>query len=163
MPTSPNTMPGVDDAARRAAIIRNLRSDDAEAAHDMYHEDAILEFPQSGERFIGLRQFKEWREQYPAKVDYRIRRLTGSGELWVNELLVSYNGSPWTFGVSIIRFRGDRIARETIYVADGWDAAEWRAPWATRFDPQASVPVDDWQDGVTFGLEAELDETLRDR
>jgi hypothetical protein len=27
---------------------------DPDAAHDMYHEDAVLEFPQSGERFVGV-------------------------------------------------------------------------------------------------------------
>ena len=37
----------------------------------------------------------------------------GEGEFWVIELLVSYNGSPPMFGVSIIRFRGERIARES--------------------------------------------------
>ena len=109
----------MDDAAIRAALVRQFEDGrDLDETHELYHEDAILEFPQSGERFVGLASFLTWRKQYPASVDYRIRRITGEGELWVIELLVSYNGSPPMFGVSIIRFRGDRIARESIYVAE---------------------------------------------
>jgi hypothetical protein len=161
---SETTAPAVTDASRRAAIVQNLRygGSDYEKSHAMYHEDAILEFPQSGERFIGLPSFLEWRKQYPAAVRYRIRRITGSGELWVNEILVSYNGSPWTMGFSMVRFRGDKIAREVIYVADGWDAAAWRAPWATMFDREASIDVAEWRDGEPYGLEAELRETGTD-
>ena len=43
---------------------------DPDAAHDMYHEDAVLEFPQSGERFVGVENLREgweapeWRAQW---------------------------------------------------------------------------------------------------
>ena len=37
---------------------------------------------------------------------------------------------------------------------DGFEAAEWRAPWATRFDPLASIPATEWREGIAFGLEA---------
>jgi len=143
------------DAHRRKAILDNLRETDMELAHAMYADDAVLEFPQSGERFIGLENIKTWRAQYPADVRYRVRRMTGSGDLWVTELLVSYDGRPWTMGVSVVTFRGDRIAREVIYVAEPWDAAAWREPWVTRFDREASVAVEDVREGVPYGLEAE--------
>ena len=57
------------------------------------------------------------------------------------------------FGVSIIRFRGDRIARESIYVAEPFPASEVRRDWSTPFDPLASVSPSDWQPGVPFGIE----------
>jgi hypothetical protein len=38
----------------------------------------------------------------------------------------SADDGPWNFGVSIHQFRGDRIARETIYFAEPFDAPEWR-------------------------------------
>ncbi len=41
---------------------------DVERAHELYHEDAVLEFPQSGERFEGIANFTEWRSKYPAEV-----------------------------------------------------------------------------------------------
>ncbi len=53
------------DAARRAAILDNLRETDADRAHAMYADDAVLEFPQSGERFIGLENIKTWRASTP--------------------------------------------------------------------------------------------------
>ena len=144
----------MDDAAIRAALVRQFEAGrDLDETHELYHEDAILEFPQSGERFVGLASFLTWRKQYPASVDYRIRRITGEGDLWVIELLVSYDGSPPMFGVSIIRFRGDRIARESIYVAEPFPASEVRRDWSTPFDPLASVSPSDWRPDVPFGIE----------
>jgi SnoaL-like domain len=52
---------------------------DVDRAEELYHEDAVLEFPQSGERFEGRDRFTEWRSQYPverAEMRYRIRRVT---------------------------------------------------------------------------------------
>ena len=144
------------DAARRAAILDNLRLKDPDQAHAMYADDAVLEFPQSGERFIGLENIKTWRARYPADVRYRVRRMTASGDLWVTELLVSYNGKPWTMGLSVVTFRGDQIVREVIYVAEPWDAAEWRTPWVTPFDREASIAVEDFEESMPYGLEADL-------
>jgi hypothetical protein len=33
------------------------------------------------------------------------------------------------YGVALQEFRDDKIAQERIYVMDGWEAPEWRAPW----------------------------------
>ena len=146
-----------DDATIRASLVRYLAAggDDREAAHDMYDEDAVLEFPQSGERFVGRRTIREWRERYPSSTRFRLRRITGSGAIWTTEVLISYDGSPWMFGVGVYMFRGVKVAREFVYVMDGFSAPEWRAPWATRFDPLASIPPSEWRDGVPFGIEAE--------
>jgi SnoaL-like domain len=144
----------MDDTAIRTALVAQfLAGRDPDESHEMYHEDAVLEFPQSGERFVGKENFLTWRKQYPARVDYRIRRVTGEGDLWVSEILASYNGGAPMFGVGIVQFRGDKIAREVIYVTEGFDAAAWRTEWATRFDPLASVSPEDWQDGAPFGIE----------
>ena len=112
---------------------------DVERAHELYHDDAVLEFPQSGERFEGVDNFTEWRRRYPAEVSYRIRRITVRDDLVVVELSVSYNGGPWQFGVQLLEFRGDKVARERIYVMEGWEAPAWRAAWRsdTPADPAA--------------------------
>ena len=112
---------------------------DIERSHAMYHEDAVLEFPQSGERFEGLATFKEWRAQYPANLRFRIRRMTAREDLVVVECSISYDDGPWQFGVQLLDFRGDKVERERIYVMEGWDAPEWRARWraATPADPPA--------------------------
>jgi ketosteroid isomerase-like protein len=110
---------------------------DVDRAHELYHDDAVLEFPQSGERFEGVANFTEWRRQYPAEVDYRIRRITAREDLVVVELSVSYDGGPPQYGVQLLEFRDDKVTRERIYVMGGWEAPEWRAPWrsATPADP----------------------------
>jgi hypothetical protein len=73
--------------------------------------------------------FREWRQRYPADVTFESGEVHGVGELWVMEGVARYDGGPPHYGVSVHEFRGDRIARETIYVSAGWDAPDWRAPW----------------------------------
>jgi hypothetical protein len=102
---------------------------DQDIAHEIYHDDAVLEFPQSGERFEGVANFREWRRIYPASLRFKIRRLTGSGNLWVAENSISYDDGPWNLTVSILEFRGEKVAHERIYITQPWEAAEWRAPW----------------------------------
>ena len=124
----------VDDIQLRAALVRHIRyeGNDREKSHEIYTEDAILEFPQSGERFVGRDTFRTWREQYPASTEFRIRRLTGQGAFWCAELLVSYNGAPPMFGVGLYEFRGDKVAREIVYGMEPWAAPAWRAPSTRR-------------------------------
>ena len=122
----------ISDDVRRAAIeqaMAHLAAGDSDGAHAIYHDDAVLEFPQSGERFEGLANFKEWREQYPADVQFDVRRISGSGDVWVRELTVSYDGGPPMLGIAVLEFRDDRVATERIYVTETWEAPDWRAPW----------------------------------
>jgi hypothetical protein len=102
---------------------------DADKSHAMYREDAVLEFPQSGERFVGLANIREWRREYPASVRFELRDVRGHGNLWVSEITLTYDEGAAHFGVSILELRDGKIARETIYVAEGFEAPEWRAPW----------------------------------
>ena len=104
---------------------------DPEKAHAMYHDDAVLEFPQSGERFEGVENVREWRSGYPADTSFEFKEVRGEGDVWVAELIVRYDEGPANYGVSILELRDDRIARESIYVTEGFDAPEWRARWRT--------------------------------
>ena len=131
----------LDETTLRAALERHWEYSgrDEDIASEIYHDDAVLEFPQSGERFEGVENFREWRRQYPAHLDFRIRRIKHDGDLVVAENLISYDGAPWMFTVNIMEFRGDRVAHERVYVMDGWEAAEWRSPW--RSETPADPPV----------------------
>jgi ketosteroid isomerase-like protein len=105
---------------------------DVERADEIYHEDAVLEFPQSGERFEGVATFTEWRRRYPAdldKVRFKLRRVTVRPDLAVVELTASYDGESWLQGVQLLEFRGDKVARDGIYVTEAMEAPEWRAHW----------------------------------
>jgi hypothetical protein len=115
---------------------------DYDISHEIYHDDAVLEFPQSGERFEGLENFKTWRKQYPAALKFHTRRITHRDDLVVAENLISYDGKPWMFSVNLLEFREDKVAHERIYIMDGWEAAEWRAPWRAEAlaDPPPPQP-----------------------
>jgi hypothetical protein len=121
----------MDEATVRSMLMQHFENagGDPHLAHAMYRDDAVLEFPQSGERFVGVENFREWRSIYPASTTFEIREVRGRDDLWVAEISVSYDQGPWNYGVSILEFRGDRIARESIYVTEGWEAPEWRARW----------------------------------
>lgn len=129
------------DQSARLEVVRRYweyAGADVDRAHEIYHDDAVLEFPQSGERFEGVDNFTEWRRRYPAEVRYRVRRITAREDLVVAEVSVTYDGRTEMFGVQLLEFRDDKVARERIYVMDGWEAPEWRAPW--RADTPADAP-----------------------
>ena len=119
----------MDAPTLRALLEQHFTSGDPERSHAMYHDDAVLEFPQSGERFDGVENMREWRSSYPASTAVEFREIRGVDDVWVAEISISYDGGAPSFGVSILEFRGEKIARETIYVAEGWDPPEWRAQW----------------------------------
>jgi SnoaL-like domain len=121
----------MDEAAVKVMLLRHFEyaRRDPEIAHDMYHVDAVLEFPQSGERFVGVENVREWRSSYPASTAFDLREVRGRDDLWVAEISVSYDEGPPNFGVSILELRDDKIARESIYVTEGWNPPEWRAQW----------------------------------
>jgi len=115
---------------------------DEDISHEIYHDDAVLEFPQSGERFEGVANFREWRRQYPATLNFHIRRINHREDLVVVEYLISYDSQPWKYVVNVMEFRDDRVAHERIYIMDSWDAPEWRKPWRadSRADPPPPAP-----------------------
>jgi SnoaL-like domain len=121
----------MDEATVKAMLMQHFEysGSDPDRAHEMYHDDAVLEFPQSGERFVGVENLREWRSTYPASTSFEIRRVRGRGDLWVAEGSLSYDQGPENFATSILELRGDKIARESIYVAEGWEPPEWRAQW----------------------------------
>lgn len=123
-------MPTTDEQIR-ARIHRYLEysGKDPDIAHETYADDAVLEFPQSGERFVGKHNFLEWRRIYPANVEFELRRIRGGGALWIIELCLRYDGGEWQYGVSIVEFRDQLVVHETIYGAPAWDAPDWRARW----------------------------------
>ena len=95
-----------------AELLQTLRrrweypGEDEDLVHRIYHDDAVLEFPQSGERFEGVQNFREWRRQFPAKLEFHLRRSNRLGDLVVTEYTISHNGAPWLFTVSVMRGRG---------------------------------------------------------
>jgi ketosteroid isomerase-like protein len=105
---------------------------DLERAHGFYHDDVVVEFPQSGERILGKRNIYELRAHYPAKVTFKILRVRGEGNLWITELVITYDGGRPVHAVGVMEFRDGKIAHETHYYADPFEPPEWRSQWVER-------------------------------
>lgn len=99
--------------------------------HEIYHEDALLEYPQSGERIRGREKIRESRFLQPNEKRFSVHRITGSGNLWVTEFVLTYDGLP-SYAVSIMEFRGRLVARETQYFSDRFEPASSRAHLVNR-------------------------------
>jgi hypothetical protein len=104
---------------------------DANAEHDIYADDSICDYPQSGERILGRKNLQALRSHYPGKPSgFTVRRMLGKGDLWVTEYIITYQGRP-TFTVSIMEFCNGKVVHETQYFADPFDAPAWRTQWVT--------------------------------
>ena len=124
------------DQLIRTALDQHWAASDAndfETEHRIYLEDAVLEYPQSGERTRGRSNIMNQRAGQPNKKRFSIRRIIGSGELWVTEFILTYDDKP-SYTVSIMEFSGGKVARETQYFADPFEASAWRAQWVERMD-----------------------------
>jgi hypothetical protein len=124
------------DQEIRAALDQHWAASDAndfETEHLIYREDAVLEYPQSGELTRGRRNIQGQRESQPNKKRFTIRRIIGSGDFWVTEFILMYDAKP-SYTVSIMEFSGVKVARETQYFADPFPAPAFRAQWVERMD-----------------------------
>jgi hypothetical protein len=124
----------MDDRAIRAALQRHWEASDAsdfEPEHEIYHEDAVLDYPQSGERIRGRRNIQESRTVQPNQKRFAVRRIIGRGDLWVTEFVLTYDGIP-SYAVSIMEFRDGLVASETQYFADRFEPAPSRAHLVER-------------------------------
>lgn len=102
---------------------------DTEAEHAVYADDAILDYPQSGERFRGREKIAAQRGGHPAERHFTVVRISGGGDLWVSECVITYDGAP-TYSVSIMEFADGRVTHETQYFADPFGSPESRAALA---------------------------------
>jgi hypothetical protein len=119
----------MNDSQIRALLERHWSDpNDQAVVHEIYHDDEVVEFPQGGKRIVGLAALRAMREVYPAALTFTIRRIRGGGPFWVAENVITYDGKP-VHAVTILEFRGAKVAHETIYFGDPWEAPAWRAQW----------------------------------
>jgi hypothetical protein len=118
--------------AARAAIEEHWRaseSGDTKTEHAIYAEDAILDYPQSGERFRSRKTIAAQRGGHPAERHFTVIRIVGSEQLWVSDCIITYDGVP-THSVSVMEFADGKVAHETQFFADPFGSPEWRATLA---------------------------------
>jgi hypothetical protein len=115
----------------RAALDRHWQASDANdfaAEHDIYRADAVLEYPQSGERIRGRDGIQSSRTAQPNAKRFKVRRIVGAGDLWVTELILTYDQTPF-YTVSIMEFADGKVVRETQYFTGAFEPSASRARW----------------------------------
>jgi ketosteroid isomerase-like protein len=104
-------------------------SGDLETEHNIYDDNVLCEYPQSGERIRGRRNLQALRGHHPGKPSgFNVRRMVGSGDLWVTEYVISYEGKPFQT-VSIMEFKDGKVVHETQYFAEPFPAPADRRQW----------------------------------
>ena len=106
-------------------------ANDFEAEHQIYQEDAVLEYPQYGERIRGRHHIQASRFAQPNQKRFTVRRILGAADLWITEFILTYDGQP-SYVVSIMEFKDGQVARETQYFSDPFEPGPSRAQWVER-------------------------------
>jgi hypothetical protein len=102
---------------------------DLETEHNIYDDNVLCEYPQSGEKIHGRRNLQALRGHHPGKPSgFQVRRTMGVGDLWVIEYAINYEDTPFQT-VSIMEFQDGKVIHETQYFAEPFQAPSWRAQW----------------------------------
>jgi hypothetical protein len=127
---------GPDEDRMRKALDRHWAASDAQdfdAEHDIYSDNAILDYPQSGERIRGRHNIQASRIAQPSSKRFKVRRIVGGGNLWVTEFILTYDDRP-SYAVSIMEFLDGKVAHETQYFADPFEPGPSRAHLVERME-----------------------------
>jgi hypothetical protein len=128
------------DADIRARIQQHWdasENGDIDTEHAIYAADAILDYPQSGERFRGRAKIQAQRGGHPAERHFTVQRILGVGDLWVSECVITYDDVP-TCSVSVMEISDGFVTHETQYFADPFPAAPNRAALAEKIPAPTS-------------------------
>ena len=128
-------MSAMEDEQIRAALDQHWSASaagDLEKEHDIYHDDVVVDYPQSRERIHGRHYIQAVRGHHPSKpAGFTIRRIIGNGDLWITECVIIYDERPVPT-VSIMEFRDGKVIHETQYFAEPFDPPAWRAQWVEK-------------------------------
>lgn len=124
-----------DDNLRTALEAHWASSDvnDFDAEHRIYRVDAVLDYPQSGERIRGRDRIQASREAQPNAKRFTVRRIVGAGDLWISELVMTYDGQP-SYVVSIMEFVEGEVVHETQYFGDPFSPGPSRTQWVESME-----------------------------
>ncbi len=126
----------MNDDDVRAALQNHWAASDANdfaAEHQIYREDAVLEYPQSGERIRSRHNIQASRAAQPNTKRFTVRRIQGGGDLWISELVLTYDADPY-YVVSIMEFEAGQVVREAQYFGEAFDPGPSRAQWVERIE-----------------------------
>lgn len=114
-------------------LLSLLRDKDWDGVAQHYHDDVVVEWPQTNERMTSKDACLEVYRNYPGGFpELAPRRIRAEGDMAVAEGDARYpDGSVWRT-VEIFEFRGDKVAKETAYFAQAAEAPEWRSRWVDK-------------------------------
>lgn len=119
----------MDIAERISDHFAAFGTDQVRAA-EIYADDAVLEYVQSGERIRGRANIIASRQAYPGpRQVFEIRRSGGTAELQVVELTLHIEGDVPHPMVAVLEFREGLCVEERLYIAEPWESPAYRAPW----------------------------------
>ena len=129
------TMETMENQQIRVALDKHWAASaagDIEKEHDIYDDDVVVDYPQSGERIISRHNIQALRGHHPSKLSgFTIRRIIGNGDLWITEYVIVYDERPVPT-VSIMKFRDGKVIHETQYFAEPFEPQAWRAQWVEK-------------------------------
>jgi ketosteroid isomerase-like protein len=114
------------------ALVATLNAKDVGGMDRVFREDAVMDWPQSGERVVGGDNRRAVYGAFPGLPTITPRRIVGEGDLWVLEASLDYGGGSAYRSVFIFELRDGLIARETVYWSEPFEAPQWRAAWVER-------------------------------
>lgn len=115
-------------------LIDCLNDRDIAVMDELFHEDAVMDWPQSGEKVRGGDNRRAIYGAFPQLPTITPRRIVDSGDLVVAEATLDYGGGAVYRTVFIFELRDGKIARETAYWAEPFEAPAWRSPWVDVSD-----------------------------
>lgn len=133
----------MDDESRWAATRRfvdSINTRDMQPADALYDDDVVIEWPQSGEVIRGKQRIRELRLAFPTPPTATLRRIVGSGDLWVMEMLFDYDGDRYNT-IVVHEYRDGRVVHETAYYGAPFEAPAWRAKWVDSASSSVSSPA----------------------
>ena len=116
------------------AWIATMNARNVPGMDGVFHEDAVIEWPQSLERIVGGDNRRAVYGAFPQLPTFTPRRIVGEGDLWIAEATLDYGGGAVYQAVFILEMRDGKISKETAYWAESFPAPEWRAAWVEHMD-----------------------------
>ncbi len=126
--------PNVSEQQNRDALERYFEAferRDLDAFAELFHDDYVEEYPQSGERIRGKQNARAVNENYPGLPSLINRSYNISGDLGVMEMTLEYDGDR-VHACEIVEFEEGKIKRARTYFAEPFEAPQWRAQWVER-------------------------------
>ena len=116
---------------------------DFDTAIEAMADDAVVEWPQSGERIVGRQACLTVYRNYPGgSPAYDLTRITGGPDVFTVEARGDYSGET-VYLTSIVEVRNGKIAKQTDYFASAFEAPAWRSGMVERMARRGKSGGDD--------------------